>query len=376
MKNFDSVPKSLHTVCSPALVLDLRLVESNLHKMIEIAGSADRLRPHCKTHKMSAVTKWQMDLGISKHKCATFAEARMLAECGVGDIFLAYNVVGPNVERTLDLVSDFPDLKFSVTGDDADAIIRLNEKGAARFGDQVENFAIEMLLDFETGMGRTGRSIEAGAEKIYETICDTKLKFIQPGGIHIYDGHLKQKDFALRNQKVIELWEQVKTFRQVLMDRGFSVPRCVAGGTGSFPCWAQIDDPLLELSPGTPVFYDAGYREAFPDLDFVPAAAILTRVISKPKPGCVTLDLGHKACAADPPQDRRLVFPELTDAKLTLQSEEHLVVQTEHAKQIEVGQEFFAIPWHICPTSALHQYAHTIGKEGVLEKWRVDARHR
>ena len=57
--------------------------------MIDIAGDVARLRPHCKTHKMAAVTRMELELGITKHKCATLAEAEMLAECGVRDILLA-----------------------------------------------------------------------------------------------------------------------------------------------------------------------------------------------------------------------------------------------------------------------------------------------
>ncbi|MCA9111689.1 MAG: hypothetical protein KDA52_17175, partial [Planctomycetaceae bacterium] len=70
----------LTTVPSPALVVFHDLVEHNIQVMLDIAGSADRLRPHCKTHKMPAVTRMQLEKGIARHKCATFAEAEMLAE--------------------------------------------------------------------------------------------------------------------------------------------------------------------------------------------------------------------------------------------------------------------------------------------------------
>ncbi len=86
-------------ILSPGLVIFRDLVEQNIDRMIEIAGEMSRLRPHCKTHKMAAVIRLQIDRGITKFKCATFPEAEMLAQSGVTDILLAYNMVGPNIPR-------------------------------------------------------------------------------------------------------------------------------------------------------------------------------------------------------------------------------------------------------------------------------------
>ena len=49
-------------------------------KMIAHAGGAHRLWPHLKTHKMEAVLRIHMELGISRFKCATIAEAEMAAQ--------------------------------------------------------------------------------------------------------------------------------------------------------------------------------------------------------------------------------------------------------------------------------------------------------
>lgn len=59
------------------------------------------------------------------------------------------------------------------------------------------------------------------------------------------------------------------------------------------------------LSPGTCVIQDAGYRKAYPDLQFTPAAALLTRVVSRPSRDTFTLDLGCKAVATDPSRSAR-----------------------------------------------------------------------
>ena len=66
---------------------------------------------------------------------------------------------------------------------------------------------------------------------------------------------------------------------------GLPVPRLVLGGTPTFPIHAKLDEPGVECSPGTCLLYDVGYATKYPDLPFTPAAAILTRVVSRPRPG-------------------------------------------------------------------------------------------
>ncbi len=114
----------------------------------------------------------------------------------------------------------------------------------------------------------------------------------------------------------------------------------------------------------------------FPDLNYTPAARILTRVISLPTADSITVDLGYKACASDPPLEKRLLFPDLPDAVPTLQNEEHLVLQTSAAKRFSPGDELLAIPGHICPTSALHRAAFIVEDQEVVGTWNIASRDR
>src|SRR5690348_1017230 len=86
-------------VLSPGLLFYKDLIRRNIARAVAIAGDPARLRPHVKTHKTREVTRMEMDAGITRHKCATLAEAEMLAGCGVPDVLLAYNLVGPNCPR-------------------------------------------------------------------------------------------------------------------------------------------------------------------------------------------------------------------------------------------------------------------------------------
>lgn len=370
MSNMDSRYKIEDTseIFSPGLVVFREVLESNIDKMIELAGGPQRLRPHCKTHKMREVTAMLLERGIVKHKCATFAEAEMLVEVGVNDIFLAYSLVGPNIARAVAFGEKYPDVLFSVTAD--------HQKPIAELGRAMTEAGqtIEVLLDLDSGQHRTGLPVGQQACRLYQQIAD--CQGLVPGGLHLYDGQNHQTAVAERTAAVDECWQATTQFRDQLVEAGCAVPRIVAGGSGSFPIYAAKDDPALELSPGTVIFFDVGYGKMFPDLEFTPAALILTRVISRPTEDRLTVDLGYKACASDPPVGQRLFFPDLPDAEQVLQNEEHLVLQTPRASQFEPGDELLAIPRHICPTSALHKQASIISGGKLSDRWDVAARDR
>ena len=159
------------------------------------------------------------------------------------------------------------------------------------------------------------------------------------------------------------------------MSQGLPVPRLVLGGTPSFPFHAALEEPGVECSPGTIVLHDHGYASRYPDLPFTPAALLLTRVVSHPRPGRLCLDLGHKAVAADP-AGPRVHLIDLPEPKFVGHSEEHLVVETPAADRYPVGSWLLAIPTHICPTSALHRRVYVIAGGRLVNEWDVTARDR
>ena len=355
-------------IITPAVLVFRELLEENLDKMLQIAGDVSRLRPHCKTHKTREVVQLEMSRGITKHKCATFAEAEMLADVGVEDIFLAYSLVGPNIARAVRFIEKFPDIAFAVTAD--------HPKPIAALGQAVSTAgqSIDVLLDIDTGQHRTGLVVGESAEEVYRKIVETDG--LRPGGLHVYDGQQHQKSREERAAAINAEWKKIVAFRNALREHDWPVPRIVAGGTASFPIYAQKEDTSVELSPGTCIYNDAGYSEAFPDLVFRPATVLLTRVISRPTKERVTLDLGYKAVASDPPAGKRVIFPDVPDAKEVLQNEEHLVIETSRAEEFEPGDELFAIPRHICPTSALHKQVVVVSQGKPSERWDIASRDR
>jgi D-serine deaminase-like pyridoxal phosphate-dependent protein len=123
------------------------------------------------------------------------------------------------------------------------------------------------------------------------------------------------------------------------------------------------------------VFWDAGYAQGLPDLDFLPALVLLARVVSKPGGRRICVDLGHKAVASENPHPRA-VFLDLPDAVAVGHSEEHLVLETDRASSLVVGGVLYAIPWHVCPTVALHDRVVVVRDGRAAGAWTVTARAR
>jgi D-serine deaminase-like pyridoxal phosphate-dependent protein len=352
---------------SPSLLIYRDLVLGNLRQMIAMAGSAARLRPHVKTHKMAEIVRIEFELGIRKHKCATIAEAEMIAASGGTDVLVAYPLVGPNLGRFARLVSDYPATTFRATVD--------NSSSARELSHAVKDLGrpIPVLLDLEVGMGRTGIEPGEAAVELYALVA--RLPGLVPDGLHAYDGHVTESDVATRRASVKAGQERTFALRSRLIERGLTVPRLVFGGTPSFPFHAQLELPGVECSPGTIVLHDHGYATRYPDLTFTPAALLLTRVVSHPRPGRLCLDLGHKAVAADPVGQRVHVI-DLPEPTFVGHSEEHLVVDSPAAERFPVGTTLLAVPTHICPTVALHRRVYVISGGRMVGQWEVTARDR
>ena len=200
---------------------------------------------------------------------------------------------------------------------------------------------------------------------------------MKPGGLHVYDGHNHQHPLEERKAAVQKLLEPVLDLRTALEKSGLPVPRLVFGGTPTFPIFATLEIAGAECSPGTCVLNDFNYGQWFQDMsEFTHAALVLTRVISRPTPTRVTFDLGYKAVASDPPAGKRCVLLNLPNATAVLQNEEHLVVETPDAEQWKPGDVAYALPAHVCPTSALHQFAYVVEDGAVVDRWEIASRDR
>ena len=353
---------------TPALVFYEDQIEANTRKVVALAGDPLKVRPHVKTHKTKEIITLQMGQGIRKFKTATIAESEMAAQAGAPDVLLAYPLVGPNQERFLELCQTYPETRFSAVFDDLDQLTIL----AARA--QASGTTVDMFLDLDPGLHRTGVLPEDAAD-LYDRAA--RIAGVRLAGLHGYDGQNHQTDLPERNKAAQHFHGSVMSLVEQLKARKHLVPTVVLGGTPTFPAYLALGG--VEVSPGTCFLQDGGYGSHFPDQVFEPAALVLTRVISRhPAQNTFTLDLGHKALAADPPGVRGTLFNKDPGfAEPVFQNEEHWVFRVNGAQLPRIGEEFYVLPTHICPTVALHARAHVVSPDGTWTKdWEICGRNR
>lgn len=353
-------------IASPQLVYYRDIIEENIDRMIAIAGGAERLWPHVKSHKMKDLVRLQMEKGIRRFKCATVAEAEMVASAGADALILAYPLVGPNVSRFAALVEAYPAVKMYAIEDSTPAIEQLSALA------QQKQTVYSVLMDVDMGMQRTGVPLDQ-VDALYRQW--SKLPGISMEGMHCYDGNRHEHSHEERQRLVDRTDHAVLAMKDQLNRDGFRCETVVMGGTPSFPCHAANNHEYV--SPGTGVIQDAGYQADFPDIALTPGAAILTRVISLPGTDRFTLDCGYKAVAADPAV--RGVLLGVDNCEMVFQNEEHWVFRMKPGHEQErpaIGEIFYIIPWHICPTSALYSDVPVVSGGEVVDRWVVTARSR
>lgn len=355
--------KEAGRIDSPALLIYPERIRHNIEKMVQIAGDAGRLRPHVKTHKMGEIIRMQQEAGIDKFKCATLAEAELLARCDAKDVLVAYPLTGPAPERLSKLQKSYPGTRFSCLVDHPDTLFAL--ESAAR----EERMRIGVFLDLNVGMNRTGIPPNQEAEALYARVASSGV--LDCRGLHVYDGHLRNPDPVQRGLDCDKAFESVEKLAKKLRDSGLEIPSIIAGGSPTFPFHAMREG--VELSPGTTLLWDARYGQQFEEMPFLPAAALLCRIISKPAPGSICLDLGHKAVAAEM-DFPRVSLPQLPGNTQVGQSEEHLVLEYAGCDSLSIGEECYAIPMHICPTVIKYPEALVVAAGEVAGRWRIAAR--
>ena len=87
-------------IATPALVLFEELVDHNIRTVCELAGGADNLFAHAKTHKSDAVTRKHIEQGIDSFKLATLNEMQMVLRAGAKRAILAYPQIQPGSRAT------------------------------------------------------------------------------------------------------------------------------------------------------------------------------------------------------------------------------------------------------------------------------------
>lgn len=334
----------LGRLSTPALLVDLDVVRHNVRRVIELCGGdAARWRPHVKTTKLPEVWRELVLAGVRHFKCATTREAAVL--CGVleaegveGDVLLAHPLRGPGLARLGAIAASYPRQRCSVLCEDAAVLVDVPRD-------------IGLFVDVNVGMDRTGVAIEDAAT-IVELARRAGPRF---RGIHAYEGHLHQDDAVERAKSAQPIYAACVGLLDTLRAAGLTAGELITSGTPTFRS-ALAHAPLRELantihrvSPGTVVFHDARSESQDKDLGLLPAALVLTRVVSRPARGVVTCDAGSKSLAAEAGDPLAVVLgrPDLVPTRA---NEEHLCLSCDESAAPARGTPLLLVPRHVCPT--------------------------
>ena len=243
----------------------------------------------------------------------------MLARAGVKDIFLAYNLVGPNIGRVVRFAQMFPEREARRHGRSSDA-------GRAAFRGAGGRGPIDRRAARHRHRPAPHRH-SARPAGLRTLSPDRPPPGLARGGFHLYDGHNHQKDVAERRPRCWRSGNRPPGFATSWSQRGCPCRRSSPAARRRSPSLRRSTTRQSSSAPARRL-PRRRLRRCVSRSAFQPAALLLTRVISRPTPDRITLDLGYKAVASENPLANRVRFPDLPDAKPVLQNEEHLVIET------------------------------------------------
>lgn len=349
-----TMPKTIHDVDSPAILIDVNRVQSNIEKAQAHADACGvKLRPHIKTHKLPFFARRQLEAGAVGITCQKLGEAEVMADAGIADIFLPYNILG---KKKLDrLYALHQRITISVTADSAITIAGL----AGRFTNK--NRPLKVLVECDTGMGRCGVQTPEEALALAQLIeASEGLHF---GGLMTYPASGKPQE--------AENW--LRQTRDLLASHDIDCEIISSGGTPDM--WRKPDATVItEYRPGTYIYFDRfQVSKGAASIDDC-ALTVVSTVISQPTQDRVVLDAGSKSLSSDtlglPDYGELLEQP---GAYVTSLSEEHGIVKGNVAG-LKVGDRVRIVPDHVCVVSNLFDEVHLISGEDVIDVLPVAAR--
>ncbi|MCG2591381.1 DSD1 family PLP-dependent enzyme [Ramlibacter sp. XY19] len=378
------VGQPVSAIDTPALVLDLDAMQRNLSRMAEFARKHDiRWRPHAKMHKSSALAKLQMQAGAVGVCVQKVAEAEVMVNGGVPNVYISNEVVAPaKLARVAELAQQLASShgQLAIAVDSLEGVRRLagamNER---RHGGGVPA-VIDVFVEIDVGQGRCGVPPgRAAVELAHEIRKHPALRF---AGLQAYHGKAQHLRTAQARRDAIGVVVQDVLFtRKQIEAEGVPVELVTGAGTGSMVCEAA-SGVFGELQAGSFLFMDADYAANERDPaqpQFEHALYVKSRVMSSSLRHAVC-DAGHKSHAIDSGLPTVLTLEPTGELEYANGGDEHGILRPKGANQRvpQLDDVVWLIPGHCDPTVNLHRYLIGVGggiERGKVEKIiRVDAR--
>jgi 3-hydroxy-D-aspartate aldolase len=367
---------------TPALLLDLDLLEANIAKMAAHAKAAKiNLRPHGKTHKCTQIAERQIKAGALGLCVATIREAEAMSAAGIKNLLITCELVGkPKIERLIKLTRRAPETMSAV-----DSLVHARQLSDAAVAAKLN---LNLMMDVDPAGRRTGIPPGEGAVKLAEQIV--KLPNLKLRGIHGYSGSSAHvSGFEQRREHSTKVMTPViETFQQ-LKKMGLPVEIMSGGSTGTYNIDTELggqgsggqgSSGMTELQVGSYVFMDAEYRAIGGKSgavyeDFAPSLSVMATVISKSYSDRATTDAGIKAFASDKPKHP----PEIkgvTGVTLGFGGDEHGILSFNNAsREFNIGDRVEFIVPHCDPNVNLYDRIYCVRGENVVDVWRTVGRY-
>lgn len=341
---------------TPWPVVDLERVERNLAAMQDYCDRHGLLlRPHIKTHKVAELARRQLALGAVGICCQKLSEAEVMLDAGIEDIFVTYPPIGAAKQRRLAALAGRG--RITVAVDSLQALAVASAAAAEA------NAEIGVMVEFDSGMGRTGvTTVERALELVTDAVRDDRLRF---AGLMTYPANRQSVEF-------------VDAARARFGSAGIAIPLVSGGGTPNAMHTHELGC-FGELRVGTYIYHDRNTVRAgaatFDDC----ALHVHATVISRPATDRAIIDAGSKTLTSDlVGGDRALGFGHLDaypEAVIVALNEEHGMVDLSAcgARRPEIGERLAIVPNHVCPVSNLHDHVATV-RGGRVGRMTVAAR--
>jgi D-serine deaminase-like pyridoxal phosphate-dependent protein len=354
--DFEHAGRHVQELETPVPLIDFDIMLRNLRRW-QTHCTATRLanRPHIKTHKLVPIAKLQLALGAKGICVQKLGEAEVMANAGIRDMLLTFNVIGRHKLERLVRLMTMTDI--SVVADNTDMLEGLSH--AARKAGR----HLEVLVESDTGSGRNGVQTPNAAVALAQGI--DKMHGLRFGGLMTYPPAFKRHDVA----------DFIAETKDELNRAGLACARVSSGGSRDMWDKTGLND-VTEYRAGTYIYNDrslvavnaCGWEDC--------AETVLTTVVSTPTADRAIIDAGTKALTSDLlGLDGYGIVRELGDAKIYNANEEHGYLDTRNVPRMpKVGETLRVVMNHTCPVNNLFDKVVFTRGEEVLGALRVDAR--
>jgi D-serine deaminase-like pyridoxal phosphate-dependent protein len=347
---------------TPALLIDLDVLERNIGEMQHVADAAGvRLRPHAKTHKCPEIARMQLEAGATGITVAKLGEAEVMVGAGIDDVLVAYPIVGDAKLARLRALAERASVR--VTTDSVEV-----GEGLGRVGRELGR-DVPVLVEVDTGLHRVGRPPGQPTVELVQALGD--IRGIEVLGLLTHAGH------AYRTSSVEELRAVAEREGRDLVetaercaDEGLEVREISVGSTPTARIVAGVPG-VTEVRPGTYVCNDVQQLRLGVARQETCAARVLATVVAHPSAERFVLDAGTKALTSDggdgPPFPGRGLVAGRPGLVLDFMSEEHAVGHRTDEDDVHIGERLEVIPLHVCST--VNMFDEAVGvRDGRIER--------